>query len=451
MDSLTQTCQTATPDVSPLQQALLTVLQKQANALARSTGLIVRQRQLTGASFAALLILGWLQDPQATLEALVQFGSSLQVDISAQGLDQRFTLPAAVFFKALFQVALSQLVMADPVAIPLLQRFAAVDLEDSTSIGLPDELAGLFQGCGGSSPEVGLSACKLHLRLDACSGGLQLSALQDGRAADCATPLAQLPAPIGTLSIRDRGFFDLSRIQAEHEQGRYHLTYFKSGTGIRDQDGQPLDLLLLLLRGQSGPLDQDVLVGEARLPMRLLAIAAPAEVVAERRQRLIRTAQKHGRAVNHEQLLLCAWTISLTNVPRHLLCLAEALVLLRLRWQIELLIKLFKEQGKVDEWRSHKPMRIVCELFAKLIGLLIQHWLLLVSCWQDPHRSLVKAAKAVRSHAILLAYALAEAISLPFVLQQIQQAAQHGSRLNSRKKRPNTSQLVLAGTDGRAD
>ena len=437
-----------TPDMTAIQQAVLLVLVDQANALARSTGLIVRQRQLTGASLASLLILGWLHDPQASLDALAQFGTSLQVNISAQGLDQRFTLPAAVFFKALFEVAVSQLVMADPVAIPLLQRFAAVDLEDSTSVGLPDELAGLFQGCGGSSPEAGLSACKLHLRYDALCGGLQLSSLQDGRAADCATPLAEVAAPVGSLEIRDRGFFDLSRIQAEHEQGRYHLTYLKGGTGIRDRNGQPLDLLVVL-REQSGPVDQEVLVGEAGLPMRLLAVPVPAQDVAQRREQLVRAAQKHGRGANHEQMLLCAWTIALTNVPGHLLCLAEALVLLRLRWQLELLIKLFKDQGKVDEWRSHKPMRILCELFAKLIGLLIQHWLLLASCWQEPHRSLLKAAKAVRSHAIMLAYGLVEAISLPFVLQQIQQAAQHGSRLNPRKKRPNTSQLLLAGTDGR--
>lgn len=122
---------------------------------------------------------------------------------------------------------------------------------------------------------------------------------------------------------------------------------------------------------------------------------------------------------------------------------------MRLRWQVELLIKLWKQYGKVDEWRSDKPMRIVCEIYAKLIGLLIQHWLVLVGSWQDPHRSLVKAAKAVRSHAIMLAYALAEALSLSFVLTQIQQATQRGARLNSRKKRPNTSQLLLARTDGR--
>ena len=61
-----------TPDMTPIQQAVLTVLVDQANALARSTGLIVRQRRLSGASFASLLILGWLHDPQASLDALAQ-------------------------------------------------------------------------------------------------------------------------------------------------------------------------------------------------------------------------------------------------------------------------------------------------------------------------------------------------------------------------------------------
>jgi hypothetical protein len=68
MESVTQT----PADLPAVQQALLLVLQEQASALARSTGLIVRQRQLSGASFASLLILGWLHDPQASLDALAQ-------------------------------------------------------------------------------------------------------------------------------------------------------------------------------------------------------------------------------------------------------------------------------------------------------------------------------------------------------------------------------------------
>jgi hypothetical protein len=37
--------------------------------------------------------------------------------------------------------------------------------------------------------------------------------------------------------------------------------------------------------------------------------------------------------------------------------------------------------------------RILCELYAKLIGLLLQHWLIILFDWQDEQRSLVKLAR----------------------------------------------------------
>lgn len=432
--------------VPQVNEALMNVLTTHATALARSTGFIQRQRQLSGADFARLLVLGLLHDPQASLEALVQFGQSLNIEISAQGLDQRFSVQAATFVRALFEVAISQIVVADPVAIPLLARFGAVVLEDSTSSLLPDELAGLFAGSGGHNQGEGtMAAFKLHLRLDMLRGHLRSSELLDGRSPDAKTPLREGPQVERTLNIRDRGYFDLARLAEEEAQGSYSLTYLKGGVHLLDAEGKPLDLLLLLAK-QSGPLELTVLVGEQqRRPMRLLIAPVPAEVVSQRRATLRRQAQTHGRGASHEQDLLARWTLVLTSVPQELLSLNEALVLLRLRWQIELLFKLWKQEGLVDQWRTQNAWRVLCEVYAKLIGLLIQHWLLIVSCWQEPHRSLVKASKAVRSHAIMLAYALAGELSLPFVVSKIQQATRAGSRLNTRKTHPNTSQLLFDG------
>lgn len=50
--------------------------------------------------------------------------------------------------------------------------------------------------------------------------------------------------------------------------------------------------------------------------------------------------------------------------------------MMRVRWQIELLFKLWKNEGHIDSWRSEKPWRIPCELYAKLIAMVIQHWIL---------------------------------------------------------------------------
>ncbi len=423
------------------------VLTEEANRLARPTGLIQRQRQFNGAQFAQLLVLGCLHDPQASLESLVPFGTSLLVERSAQGLDQRFTVQAATFLHALFACAITQVIAADPVAIPLLQRFRAVVLEDSSTIPLPDELAGLFEGCGGSTQEGTLAALKLQLRLDLLSGRLQGPLLQDGRASDYASSLLEQPLPPGALHSTDRGYFDLERMEQERAQGSYSLTYLKNGVNLFDEHGQPLDLLLVLARAP-GRLECHVLAGDGpRLPMRRFSVRVRAELAKERRTHLRQVARDHGRVYSHEQDLLAGWTLVLTNVPTTRLGLEEALVLLRARWQLELLWKLWKHYGCLDEWRTKQPWRILCEIYAKLLGLLIQHWLVLLACWQEPHRSLVKAAKAVRSHVILLAYALTGEFTLAFVVHKIQQATRCGSRLNTRKTHPNTSQLLLDGLD----
>ena len=128
------------------------------------------------------------------------------------------------------------------------------------------------------------------------------------------------------------------------------------------------------------------------MPCRLLATRVPPAVAAERRRQLRVEARRRGHAVSAERLKLADWTVFVTNVPAEWLTLEHAWVLARVRWQIELLFKLWKSHGQVDEWRSAKPWHIVCEVYAKLLGQLVQHWIVLVSCWHRPDRSLVKAA-----------------------------------------------------------
>jgi len=98
-----------------------------------------------------------------------------------------------------------------------------------------------------------------------------------------------------------------------------------------------------LLTGQpAATLDVAVTLGEAqRLPARLLAVRVPQEVAATRRRRLRDAARKKGRQVSATRLALASWTLLVTNVPGDRWTLREALVLAHVRWQIELLFKLF--------------------------------------------------------------------------------------------------------------
>jgi len=55
---------------------------------------------------------------------------------------------------------------------------------------------------------------------------------------------------------------------------------------------------------------------------------------------------------------------------------------------------------------------VMSEVYAKLIVMLIQHWILLVGCWQYPDRSLFKAVKTIQRHAMNLACAFASGVCL---------------------------------------
>src|SRR5262249_50389694 len=138
------------------------------------------------------------------------------------------------------------------------------------------------------------------------------------------------------------------------------------------------------------------------------------------------------------------WTLSLPHVPADRLTLQEALALGHARWQIERLFKLWKSQGVIDQWRSTHPWRILCELYAKLMAMILQHWLVLTSCWPFPNGSWVKAAATIRTYAILVASALVGLADRTQVLEHLRQCLAAGCRLNPRKTHPNTYQLLLA-------
>jgi hypothetical protein len=78
--------------------------------------------------------------------------------------------------------------------------------------------------------------------------------------------------------------------------------------------------------------------------------------------------------------------------------------------------------------------------------MVVQHWVLVVGCWQFPDRSLVKAAQVVRDHAVELASARARLERLSEVLETVQQVLKRTARMNTRKNHPNTYQLLLALT-----
>ena len=430
--------------VTHLSKTLQALLTQTANDLARTTGFTQRASKVTGAVFAQGTVLGWLSNPEATLEELTQGLAAVDVTLSPQGLENRFSPQAAELLKQLLARAAQQLISVDPVAIPLLQRFQGIYLQDSTTITLPNDLAAEWRGCGGKAGS-GAAAVKVQLQFDLSGGGISHLVVQHGRESDRKAALQLAPLPAGALRLADLGYFNLAVFEALEKQDVYWLSRYHVQVKVRDEGGHPLNLLAWLSRQTTPQIDCPIQLSDSHpLPCRLIAVRVPASVAAERRRRLRRAARDKGQTVSRLSLQLAAWTLFVTNVPRAKLSVEEALVLGRCRWQIELLFDLWKTHGQVDQSRSRQPWRILCEVYAKLLAMVIQHWVLLVSCWHYPNRSWRKASKTIRRYASQMLTALRVRTQLEKVIRLIQKCLTTGCRINKRKAIPHAFQLLLA-------
>lgn len=437
-------------NVSQLAALLQHILGPEADHLARETGFIQRERAFSGADFAQALILGWLQRTDERVEGFVQILGRREVTITASGLCQRFTQEAASFLQRLLERLAAEQMEAERVEIPLLRRFSAVVVEDSSSIMLPAPLAEIWRGYG-DDQGTNAAMVKAFVRWDVLSGTLEGPRLTEGRHSDNKSPLNEDDLPVGGLYLADLGFFSQHRLcrLAQRRGGgkRYFVMRLQSKTRLSTRRGHLINLRGILPRSVGQATELGVLLGkQACVPVRLLLVRVSEEVAEQRRKRLREAAQDHGHAVNPELLYLAGWTMVVTNVSRARLSIPEALVLLRLRWQIERLFRLWKEQGQIDEWRTKNPWRILCEVYGKLAAMVIQQWLIQVGCWQDPWRSLVKAAAVVHREANRIMVALYEG-GLLQVLSSIVRCMQSGCRLERRAGHPSTVQLLLEGLD----
>lgn len=76
-------------------RAMREILTTTADDAARTTHFVQRQSRRGGATVSQTLVVGFLSNPQATLEELAQTAATLGGRITPQALDQRFTAAAA--------------------------------------------------------------------------------------------------------------------------------------------------------------------------------------------------------------------------------------------------------------------------------------------------------------------------------------------------------------------
>lgn len=427
--------------------SLQACLSEELDQLARDCKVVLRQRVFTGRTLLLMILATLLRKPDAAWADFHLTAAQLGLDLTQTAVEKRFAAgqPLVDFFRSALELALQKTVAAQPSCAALFQRFSAVLIGDASTIALPDELVEVFKGCGGNEG-TSRAALKLQVLWDLKTGKLAQLHVEPGKASDAKSPIAKTDdIQASSLLVFDLGYFDLSRFADTHAKGAKFISRLLFGTDLFDIQGKPLDVRAYL-RGQAGGLvDREILLGAStKLRCRLVAVRVPEEVANRRRQQMREKAARKGRgAPTEEYLELLGWSLFVTNCSEEELTWEAVVVLYRARWQIELLFKLWKSHNRLAKHREGAgALEVMAVFYAKLLGVLLQHWILVATAWQVAGRSLTKAARILAEVVKEILLALDEDAKLQVALLRLREIIEKIGGTTDRKKDPSHAQLI---------
>ena len=348
----------------------------QVQQIARRTRFVRRLSSLTGPIFLQAMVFACLEHPRLTLNHVAQTCLDLDVIVTPQGVDERISAASVAFMQAVFARAMTTFINYLPLPLLVVQQFTALNLMDSSTIPLPEALADEYPGSGGNASPASL---KMRLVFDFLHGNLQQLVLSPGREADQRFSAYLAVVRPGSLNLMDLGYFNLAHFKTIAARQAYFLSRYYAGAGLLSLAGQALDLLELLRTQCHTILDVPVRLGKQsqyRLPCRLVAFRLPQPVAEQRRRRAKADAKRRGKTVRKRTLALLDYSIYVTNVSQTMLSAEQVALLYRVRWQIELIFKLWKSYCGLREFSHMRRDRILTELYARMTGLVLTHFLM---------------------------------------------------------------------------
>jgi hypothetical protein len=339
----------------------------------QSSGFVQRRSKIGGQELIQILTLGCLANGEATLENFCdEVAQDLDISLSASGLHQRLHMEAVELLRQTCQLWMDQSTQSEK-RRDVLCCFEAVHIVDSSRIHLPKKLNSYFKGSRNGA------TMKVQLAYEYHSGRIEALEIEDARCPDQVSPIPQQISQTGDLVLFDLGYFDQNRFAELDNDGVFFLSRLQSQTGVYDEDGTRIPILEWLNSLPDSYLagERDVRLGShKRVPVRLIYYRLPPDVVAERRRKAKQQAKKQGKTCTQHSLDWLQWMLFITNVPAQMMSVEQVATVYRVRWQIELLFKVWKQEmdwGKMRQWRLE---RMLCQFYARCLALLMFHGLL---------------------------------------------------------------------------
>ncbi|UZR96746.1 IS4 family transposase [Chondrinema litorale] len=200
--------------------------------------------------------------------------------------------------------------------------------------------------------------------------------LTDGASNDTAYwDSGQFQIAQGGLVLFDLGYWRGRQLGYIAEQGAYFLSRYRANISLYKQVVQQdkhekIDLIQLLDR-VSDIEEHQLWIGQEKIGIRLIVEPVPEQVRKARHTRLKRESCKKGRKSNTDlRKKMCGYNLWVTNAPATILPKEKTREYYRLRWQIELMFKIWKSLLKIDKIERMNIFRFECYLYGTLIAIM---------------------------------------------------------------------------------
>ncbi|MFY8264549.1 IS4 family transposase [Clostridium perfringens] len=365
------------------------------NKISKYTKFIQRKGSITAKDFMMFNVFYGSDICSAHLSQLVsKYDMLFSKQLSKQALDKRFNKHSVEFMKEIFV----RLLYAQNSTLTSLERtlrtyFDRVIINDSTSFVLPKEFKKKFPGSGGSGSP---SSIKVQLQYDLLTGSFMNVDIFSGIKTDVEYLKTMKKYKNNKdLKLADLGYFKIDYLKRIDKSGTSFISKVKSNTSLYVKNPNPekykvgtikksseyikIDIIKLvepLAPGETIELN-DIYIGSKKdFQSRLIITKLTKENKEKRVFNHIEGIRKKRLTLSQRRLDFNSVNAYITNVPSDIIVANQVHELYSLRWQIEIIFKVWKSIFKINQVKLE---RFMCFLYGRLIALLLSSTIVFTS------------------------------------------------------------------------
>jgi len=388
---------------------------------------------------------------QSLNDLSIAFMKDHNIHLRKQSIDERINDKSVGFIKQVLEEVLKRQIKIEAKEF---RHFNRLLIKDSTSFQVDESLFEVYPGSGGGGSS---AAVRFQFEFDYLNGGiwdLSLHAFNDQDAIDSRRTLERIREK--DLILRDLGYMNLKILQAIESKGAYYLSRLNVSTKVYERKGnsyQEISFKVLkksMLEEGTTVKELEVYAGNQKLKSRLVIYLLPEAIYQKRLHRQKEINQKKQRGpVNQQVKARAHFNLFLTNTKETQISKEQIWSLYRLRWQIELVFKVWKSWVELDKIKKVKKARLELYFYSKLL-LIILGWQVIwqISNWLYRYErkalSIIKSYKSITKKLVKQGLAiLTKADCLKDVLLEFYQLSREYHLLERHGKEPSSFEIFM--------